>query len=101
MRPEWLIPVTAVGMTIVVMELTAAAVHRHVMHGAGWAWHRSHHEPRSGPFERDDLYAVIFGGVSLLLFVLGGRVPLLWRVGFGMVVYGLLCAFVHDGLVHR
>jgi len=41
--------------TLIAMEVFAALVHRHVMHGWGWGWHRSHHEPRTGRFERNDL----------------------------------------------
>jgi beta-carotene 3-hydroxylase len=41
-----------VVLTVVVMEGVAWAAHRYVMHGWGWGWHRSHHEPHDGPFER-------------------------------------------------
>ncbi|MDQ3245822.1 MAG: sterol desaturase family protein [Pseudomonadota bacterium] len=101
MSSDWLIPAGIIFLTVAAMELTAAAVHRHLMHGPGWGWHRSHHEPSEGRFERNDLYAALFAGVSVLLFVLGGRWPLLWWVGAGTVAYGLLYTFVHDGLVHR
>jgi beta-carotene 3-hydroxylase len=101
MAQNWLMPLLIVLATVVAMELIAAAVHRYVMHGPGWAWHRSHHEPAGGAFERNDLYAVLFAALSLALFVLGGRWPVLWWVGVGTVVYGLLYATVHDGLVHR
>ena len=101
MSPVWLIPAVTVVFTVVAMELTAAAVHRYIMHGWGWGWHRSHHEPRSGALERNDLYALVFAGLSVLLFVAGSRWPILWWVGVGTVVYGLLYALVHDGLVHR
>lgn len=101
MSPAWLIPAVTVLATVVAMELTATAVHRYIMHGWGWSWHRSHHEARSGVFERNDLYAVVFAAISLSLFLLGERWSLLWWVGVGTVVYGLLYAFVHDGIVHR
>ena len=101
MAQQWLIPLCIVVLTVVAMEVTAAAVHRHVMHGAGWSWHRSHHEPTTGTLERNDLYALVFAAISLGLFVAGATWPLLWWIGLGMVVYGLLYAFVHDGLVHR
>jgi len=32
------------------MEGFAWWSHRYVMHGWGWDWHRSHHEPRNGLF---------------------------------------------------
>lgn len=100
--PEvWLIPLAIVLASIVAMELIAAAVHRHVMHGVGWAWHKSHHEPGAARFERNDLYALLFAGFGLALFVAGGRWPALWWVGLGTVAYGMLYAIVHDGLVHQ
>lgn len=87
--------------TVIGMEALAWVVHRYVMHGWGWRWHRSHHEPRHGLFETNDLYALVFAGISLFLFALAGRVwPSFWWVGVGTVVYGLLYAILHDGLVH-
>ncbi len=84
------------------MELVAALVHRFWMHGPGWAWHRSHHEPGRGRLERNDLYALVFAALAVAGFVLGhGRWwPLYW-VATGVTLYGLLYALVHDGLVHR
>lgn len=101
MAHQWLVPAAIVAVTVIGMELIAVGVHRYVMHGWGWSWHRSHHEPASGLFERNDLYAIVFAFVALLLFVVGGSYPALWWVGLGMVVYGLLYALVHDGLVHQ
>lgn len=101
MAANWLIPTMIVLGTVVAMELLAAAVHRHVMHGFGWAWHKSHHEPGPGVLERNDLYALTFAGFSLALFVAGGRWPALWWVGLGTIAYGVLYAVVHDGLVHQ
>ena len=89
--------------TVVGMELTAWAVHKYIMHGRlGWGWHESHHRHTQGAFERNDLYAVVFSFISAALFIAGSLLwwPL-WYVGVGMAVYGLLYAFVHDGLVHQ
>jgi beta-carotene 3-hydroxylase len=102
MSESWIIPIGIVVLTVGAMELLAFAVHKYVMHGPGWGWHRSHHEPRTGWFEKNDLYGLVFAGISLLLFsVAADAWPLLWWVGAGMALYGLLYAFVHDGLVHR
>lgn len=87
--------------TIVAMEAAATVVHRHVMHGWGWGWHRSHHEPGEDALERNDLYALVFAVFSALLFVGGSAWPPLWWVGVGSVAYGLLYFAVHDGLVHQ
>ncbi len=46
--------------TLAGMEVFAWWAHKYVMHGWGWGWHKSHHEPRSGWFEKNDLYG---GGV--------------------------------------
>ncbi|QIK79658.1 beta-carotene hydroxylase [Sphingomonas piscis] len=87
--------------TVIAMEVFATLIHRFVMHGVGWGWHRSHHEPSTGWFERNDLYAMIFSLISVGLFIAGNRWPLLWWAGVGTVVYGLLYVLVHDGMVHR
>lgn len=101
MAATWLLPLMIVIGTVILMEAVAAAVHRHIMHGWGWGWHRSHHEPAGQRLERNDLYALVFAAISLVLFVLGERWPILWWVGAGFVVYGLLYLLLHDGLVHR
>jgi beta-carotene 3-hydroxylase len=101
MAGGWIVALGIVLGTVLAMEALAWAVHRHVMHGWGWRWHRSHHEPRRGWFETNDLYALVFAAVSLLFFAL---LPSLWAplwwVGVGALIYGLLYAILHDGLVH-
>lgn len=101
MSHGWLLPLLTVVATVVLMELVAAGIHRFVMHGFGWGWHQSHHQPARGSLERNDLYAVIFSAISISLFMLGSRWPVLWWVGSGLAVYGLLYTLLHDGLVHR
>jgi len=85
------------------MEAFAWATHRWVMHGWGWVWHRSHHEPRAGWFEKNDLFAVVFAAPAVALFWLGAQPGLrwVWFAGLGVSLYGLMYAFVHDGLVHQ
>jgi beta-carotene 3-hydroxylase len=91
-----------VAATVVGAELAATAVHRFVMHGPGWAWHRSHHEPGPRRWERNDLYAAAFGAADVALFAFaGGPQRTAWWVALGVAVYGLGVAWVHDGLVHR
>ncbi|WP_460451560.1 sterol desaturase family protein [Alsobacter sp. SYSU BS001988] len=86
---------------VLAMEGVATLVHRYVMHGIGWGWHRSHHEPHDDLLERNDLYAVCFALLSAPLFILGADRPVLWWIGVGVALYGLLYFIVHDGLVHR
>jgi beta-carotene 3-hydroxylase len=89
-------------LTVVFMEIVANLVHRYVMHGFGWGWHRSHHEEHDDVLERNDLYAIVFAVISGGLIYLGGQGmwPLTW-IGVGMIVYGLFYFIVHDGLVHQ
>jgi len=88
------------------MEGVAWATHRYVMHGWGWGWHRSHHEPRTGRFEKNDLFAVVGTAISMTLIALGanweggGHGPTFW-IGWGMAGYGAVYWIFHDGLVHH
>lgn len=89
-------------LTVAAMELIAALAHKYIMHGWGWGWHESHHEPRTSWFEVNDLYAVVFAVLAIVLIALGtwGLWPLQW-IGAGMTAYGALYFMVHDGLVHQ
>ena len=99
-----MIPLIIVVATVAVMEGVAYAVHRWVMHGPlGWGWHQSHHDSdHEGPFEKNDLYAVVFSVLAIALFAVGSAwwAPL-WWVAVGMSVYGVIYFVVHDGLVHQ
>jgi beta-carotene 3-hydroxylase len=90
--------------TIVAMEGFAYVTHRWVMHGPGWFLHESHHRPRIGNWELNDLYFVIFATPSILLLVAGtsgywGS----WAtwVGAGIAGYGAIYAGFHDIIVHK
>jgi beta-carotene 3-hydroxylase len=98
-----LAPFAAFAAGLAGMELVAWATHRYVMHGALWSWHRSHHAPRRGGLELNDLFGVVFAGLAVVVFAAGGALhaPLLTWLALGMTAYGLLYALVHDGLVHR
>jgi len=90
--------------TIVLMEGFAYVAHRWVMHGPGWFLHASHHRPRLGRFEANDLYALIFALPSILL--LYGGVNLGWGgwaigMGAGIAGYGAIYFGFHDVIVHR
>jgi beta-carotene 3-hydroxylase len=90
--------------TIIAMEGFAYAMHRWVMHGPGWFLHASHHRLRPGPFEANDLYAVIFALPSILL--LYGGVNLGWGgwaigAGAGIAGYGAIYFGFHDVIVHK
>jgi beta-carotene 3-hydroxylase len=86
----------------VAMEGVSYATHRWVMHGVGMPWHRSHHAPPRGRFERNDLFPIFFAALGIILFALGsGLVPALWWIGVGVTAYGLAYAIVHEVFIHR
>lgn len=90
--------------TLAAMELFAYAMHRWVMHGPGWFLHASHHRARTGWFELNDLYAVIFAVPSIVMIWLGMRGG--WgdwatAVGAGIAGYGAIYFGFHDWIVHR
>ncbi|WP_447957186.1 sterol desaturase family protein [Vreelandella sp. EE7] len=97
-----LLNVLIVLATIAAMEVVATLSHKYIMHGWGWGWHRSHHEPRTGWFELNDLYAVVAAALAIALIAFGtaGAWPLQW-IGAGMTAYGMIYFVLHDGLVHK
>ena len=98
-----LIYLLIVFATIAGMELVAYLTHRYLMHGLLWSLHRSHHEPREGTFEKNDLFGVFFAlpSIALIYFGRGGENPVLLSIGIGMAAYGAIYFLFHDVLVHR
>jgi len=101
---HWAFGILLFLATIVGMEGFAYVAHRWLMHGPGWFLHESHHRPRTGNWELNDLYAVIFAIPSILL-ILGG-VQLGWGdwatwVGAGIAGYGAIYFGFHDVIVHK
>ena len=90
--------------TVAGMEAFAYVMHRWVMHGPGWFLHASHHRARTGWFELNDLYAVIFAVPSIALIYLGvghGWGSATTEVGAGIAGYGAIYFGFHDWIVHR
>lgn len=90
--------------TIAAMEGVAYAAHRWVMHGPGWFLHASHHRPRVGAFELNDLYAAIFALPSILLLLGGVQLGWWWGttwIGAGIAAYGAIYFGFHDWIVHQ
>lgn len=87
---------------ILIMEGVAWVAHKYVMHGFLWSLHQSHHEPRTGAFEKNDWFAVFFSIPSIALIYIGVNhwTPAL-AAGIGILGYGLIYFFFHDMLVHR
>lgn len=97
-----MIPALLIAGSFVTMEGVSYATHRWIMHGVGMGWHRSHHAPPRGRFERNDLFPIFFAVVGIVLFALGsGPVPPLWWVGVGVTAYGIAYGIVHEVFIHH
>ena len=84
------------------MEGVAWFMHKYVMHGFGWVLHHSHHVPRTGIFELNDVYVLIFATPAIVSIYFGLHgVPPLLPVGLGITAYGAFYSMFHDGLSHK
>lgn len=90
------------------MEMYARYAHRILWHDfqPGWALHKSHHEPRDGPFELNDIYAVANALPAIALCAYGFLTPgvfggVCFGLGLGITIFGISYMFVHDGMVHK
>lgn len=100
--PVWLGPLLFVA-TVAAMEGVAYVAHRWIMHGPGWFLHKSHHRPRTGMWELNDLYFVIFAAPSITLIIgatIGWGAWAGW-VGAGIAAYGAIYIGFHDIIVHK
>ncbi|CAH9111215.1 unnamed protein product [Cuscuta europaea] len=88
------------------MEFWARWAHKALWHASLWHMHESHHKPREGAFELNDVFAIINAVPAIALLFYGffhkGIVPgLCFGAGLGITVFGMAYMFVHDGLVHK
>uniref|UniRef100_A0A0D9VNX2 beta-carotene 3-hydroxylase n=1 Tax=Leersia perrieri TaxID=77586 RepID=A0A0D9VNX2_9ORYZ len=88
------------------MEFWARWAHRALWHASLWHMHESHHRPRDGPFELNDVFAIVNAVPAMSLLAYGfftrGLLPgLCFGAGLGITLFGMAYMFVHDGLVHR
>ncbi len=87
----------------IAMEAIAWFSHKYIMHGFMWNWHRSHHEPRTGRFEKNDLFGILFSFISMYFIFSGSLADFDWRFffGIGIMLYGFAYFIVHDVFVHQ
>jgi beta-carotene 3-hydroxylase len=85
------------------MEGVSYGAHRWLMHGPGMGWHRSHHAPSEGGWERNDLFPACFSALGFALFLTAAvsRASWLYWLGAGVTAYGAAYLFVHEVYIHR
>ena len=89
--------------TFFFMEFMAWFMHKYVMHGMGWYYHKDHHQHEPGFFEKNDVFFLIFAVPSWLFIMFGMMAGNDWRVfvGLGIAIYGLAYFLVHDVFIHQ
>ncbi len=99
---DWMIYAGVFFGAFLAMEGVAWVVHRYVMHGFMWFWHKSHHEPHNDALEQNDWFAVLFSLPAIVGIYFGLRgYPVLLALGLGVTAYGFFYFLAHDVLVHR
>jgi beta-carotene 3-hydroxylase len=100
MRPR---DVAVAAGAAIAMEPIAALTHRFVMHGRGWAWHRSHHARPADGVQANDRYPMLFAAATMGVMAVGSAFPrarALLAAGSGVTIYGAAYVLVHDVCIH-
>ncbi|KAK3024816.1 hypothetical protein RJ639_042821 [Escallonia herrerae] len=91
---------TAVGM-----KCWARWAHKAMWHALLWHMHKSHHEPRQGPFELNDVAIInVVPAIALLSYGFFHKGPfpgLCFGTRLGITVFCMAYMFIHNGLVHK
>ncbi len=97
-----ILPIAIILGTLAGMESFSWFIHKYLFHGPLWFIHRSHHQQRSGWFEFNDIFSVLFAIISVYLMWMG-RIDLdikFW-IGVGITVYGIIYFIFHDWFIHN
>jgi beta-carotene 3-hydroxylase len=81
------------------LEVFSYIVHRWFFHGILWKIHVTHHTPRKGWFELNDVFSIVFGSVSIICLVSGNWFA--FPIGLGIAIYGFVYFIAHDLFTHR
>ena len=88
--------------TLAGMEAFSWFIHKYLFHGPLWFIHKSHHQQRSGWFEFNDIFSLLFAGISLYLMWSGRTtLDLKFWIGVGITVYGIIYFIFHDWFIHN
>lgn len=90
--------------TFLLWEMVAWFMHKYVMHGFLWVWHKSHHTVHEHAMEKNDWFAVVFSLPSIGLFYYSTLIvynPYVTSVALGIFLYGVFYIIFHDIVVHQ
>ena len=86
------------------LEIFSYIVHRWLFHGILWNIHFSHHTPRKGWFELNDIFSLIFGLTAICLMIFAANPiseSITFPIGLGITIYGFVYFITHDLFTHR
>ncbi|MBD3412906.1 MAG: beta-carotene hydroxylase [Candidatus Aminicenantes bacterium] len=85
------------------MEGVAWFTHKYVMHGFLWILHEDHHRYTGHRFEKNDLFAIFFSAIAILLFLAGSLTGTFYftSMAIGVTLYGIGYVLFHDIMFHR
>lgn len=88
--------------TVIFMEVFSWAIHKYIFHGILWNIHKTHHKPRTGWFELNDIFSFSFAVIAIVLLVIGIKEisPSFW-IGLGITLYGIIYFIFHDVFIHN
>jgi beta-carotene 3-hydroxylase len=86
-------------LSFVGLEVFSYVAHRWFFHGILWRIHVTHHTPRQGGFELNDVFSIVFGSVSFAGLVSGNEIA--FPIGLGIAIYGFVYFIAHDLFTHR
>jgi beta-carotene 3-hydroxylase len=81
------------------LEVFSYIVHRWFFHGLLWRVHVTHHTPRKGWFELNDVFSIVFGSTSMICLMSGNWFA--FPIGLGIAIYGFVYFIAHDLFTHR
>ena len=95
----------AIGITLLTfigMEALSWLMHKYLFHGPLWFIHKTHHQKRSGWFELNDVFSVLFAAIALGLMYAGRQTfsAGFW-IGLGISLYGISYFIFHDWFIHN
>jgi len=97
-----ILPIAILLGTLAGMEAFSWFMHKYLFHGPLWFIHRSHHQHRSGWFEFNDIFSLLFAAISLYLIWMGRTdLDVKFWIGVGISVYGIIYFIFHDWFIHN
>ena len=81
-------------------------LHGKAWHRFLWVTHKSHHTPKVGWFEFNDIFAAFHACLAIILIISGCELATgtlqvtMVATGWGMTLFGFSYFTVHDGFIH-